>query len=66
MVTPLFLLPSPRAIMVERSKIIKMINISPSNIVTLKSENLKQNRQQKNKTENPQNKQRKFQGSFTP
>lgn len=34
-----------------------MINISTSNIITLKCEKLKQNRQRKNKT--PQNKQKK-------
>lgn len=59
MVTPLFLLHSPRAIMVERSKIIIMINISTSNIITLKSEHLKQNRHKKNPP-NPQNKQKKI------
>lgn len=41
-----------------------MINISTSNIITLKTENSKQNRQQKNK--NPQNKQRRIPGPFIP
>lgn len=41
-----------------------MINNSPTNNITLKSQNLKQNRQQKNKTQNPQNKQKGIPGPF--
>lgn len=43
-----------------------MINISTSNIITLKCEKLKQNRQRKNKTLQNKQKKKKSQGPIMP